>query len=424
MSSECFADGDQITPRADRVMRRTSWRKLRANLTPSSYRYIQEFQQCRSATRRHPVMLSPRRPATVSDSSEVSHSSSPSTLFSEIEQFQPMLDLLSPPSYFVPPLLIIEEHRSNLSLSQAIEELCFLIRALLQRHLTEENVDLLQIEMIRRLTMLLTYLAVLEVKPRETMERVTSIDAGDLPVEKHLRCTVETQTEGGHDALSELFSTSAKTIPVNRRLPARRSLSESWIDRLRHPSSSSHRLVSRSETMLGSFHSEQRRRDKPERFPCFIELESSNTCLEASSEFLPDFLVHLQHDPNPTEQFHATETVSSASIDCSQQPSSTDLWQLPMFARRPSSSDELYQQRRATIHFPRQCYSSDRLALVGKRVRVRTAWGNEADKSLGKVKLIIGQSGKKRWCPIRNCCNPGRQYSCSIFGRRSSVVVH
>ena len=377
MSSELFADGDRTNRVTVPLMRNTSWRKLRANITPSYYHYIQEFQRDGASARRHPIMLPPQRPRTASDCSKVdiSHSTSPSSLFSDIEEFRPMLDLVSPLTFFHPSIVIIEEmsevHRSNLSLSQSIEELCLLIRALLQRDLTEESINVLQIEMIRRLAILLTYLAVPGGQRRETMERTTSIDAGDFPLETCLICTAETQTD-----------IDEKTTSVTLHLPGRRSLyalSDTWIDRLRHQqryASSASRLVSRSEPMIVSLPSDQRRRWTPERFPCLIELASSNTCLEASSEFLPDFFIRSKHDQNPTEQFHATETISSTSTDFSQHNSAADQWQLPIFARRTSSSDGLYEKQRAIIrlqHSSRQCYSTDRLDLVGKRVRVRAS---------------------------------------------------
>lgn len=370
MSSELFAEGDRTNRVTVPLMRNTSWRKLRANITPSYYHYIQEFQRDGASARRHPIMMSPQMPRTASDSSKVdiSHSTSPSSLFSDIEEFRPMLDLVSPSTFFHPSIVIIEEmpeeHRSNLSLPQSIEELCSLIRALLERDLTEENINVLQIEMIRRLAILLTYLAVPGDQPRETMERMTSIDAGDFPL--------ETQTD-----------IEEKTTSVTLHLPGRRSLyalSDTWIDHLRHQrryASSSPRLASRSEPMIGSLpFDDQRRRWTPERFPCLIELASSNTCLEASSEFLPDFFIHPKHDQNPTEQFHATETISSTSTDFSRHNSAADQWQLPIFARRTSSSDGLYEKQRAILrlqHSSRQCYSTDRLDLVGKRVRVRAS---------------------------------------------------
>jgi hypothetical protein len=111
---------------------------------------------------------------------------------------------------------IIEEVSENdqpkkvQSLLQSIEELCILIRKLLQYELTKQKTTPLQATITSQLAILLTYLAVPNNEKifsglivKETIERMALTDKNDLLSEQSPVTTVGTQTE------------TEKTIPLN-----------------------------------------------------------------------------------------------------------------------------------------------------------------------------------------------------------------
>ena len=126
---------------------------------------------------------------------------------------------------------------------------------------------------------------------------------------------------------------------VTFHLPGRRlnhAFSDTFIYHIHHYeqySSSNHRLISFSETTMHSlmhrFHHRWTTKEETKHFvkrigqklQHYIELESSNTCVEASTEFTPDFLLPTINnskydvDDDQTEQF---------GIDTEKQDYQTD----------------------------------------------------------------------------------------------------
>lgn len=225
------------------------------------------------------------------------------------------------------------------------------------------------------------------------------------------------------------FSSASVYLP-GRRL--NHALSDSYIDRLHHYqqySSSHHQFNSFSDTNLPSSSKEQTGYLLTRTFPRYIELESSNTCLEASTEFTPDFLLTTMNNSKydedaQTEQFGIetkkvdcqTDTLSliidkkqeeidtlafnssekencdSLELDMemnlqdrlnNDEPSifnSFDLhqlsalqwkscrWQLPNFPRRTNSTDVIYERCWGKV----QSNSYNGIHFIGRQVRIKS----------------------------------------------------
>ncbi|CAF4675746.1 unnamed protein product [Rotaria sp. Silwood1] len=278
------------------------------------------------------------------------------------------------------------------SLFESIEELCVLIRTLLQHELTGQKITSLQATIASQLAILLTYLAIpnndkiiSELMPKNTIERMISTDENDFSLQLS---TVETQTDiewtiqlndqkvfessnhlhfhtepihnvvefSIHEASSfdikqeDIINTSLSSQKVishtdlisqsiSFHLSDRRpnhAFSDTFIYHIYHRqqhSFSCHRLISFSETTINSFmhrfdhHWITKEETKHlfkrigQKLQHYIELDSSNTCLEASTEFTPDFLLttinNSKYDDNDdqTEQF---------GIDTEKQDYQTD----------------------------------------------------------------------------------------------------
>ncbi|CAF0719024.1 unnamed protein product [Adineta ricciae] len=199
------------------------------------------------------------------------------------------------------------------SLVESIEELCILIRKLLQSQLNQRNITSLQIRLTTQLALLLTYL-VIPQHEKETADKVTSTDV------TFQTATIETQTDFERKNASnnqqstsiqeplshiELISTS-----VTIHLPSRHlhyALSDTFVHRLQRYSISHPRISSFSETFIHHLHqSSSLPKNKLKRLLKFVELESSNTFLEASTEFTPDFQITTMNSSkydDHTEQF-------------------------------------------------------------------------------------------------------------------------
>ncbi len=115
-----------------------------------------------------------------------------------IEEIQPVIEFLlvgqSPD--FIP------ERRQSSKLFESIEELCLLIRKLLQYELTEQKITSLQATIANQLAILLTYLAVpnrqtiiSDLKVVNTMEKMTSTEEDNVSLQKPLVSTIATQTD-------------------------------------------------------------------------------------------------------------------------------------------------------------------------------------------------------------------------------------
>lgn len=122
---------------------------------------------------------------------------------------------------------------------------------------------------------------------------------------------------------------------MSLHLPGRRlnhALSDTFIYHIHHHqqySSSYHQLISFSETTIHSLINRLSTKEKilqciGQKFQHYVELTSSNTWLEASTEFTPDFLLNTMNsskyddDDDQTQQFgidtekqdYQTETIS------------------------------------------------------------------------------------------------------------------
>ncbi|CAF4071089.1 unnamed protein product [Adineta steineri] len=243
-------------------------------------------------------------------------------------------------------------------LSESIEELCFLIRKLLQYELAEQNITSLQVTITNQLAILLTYLAssnnekiISELLKKNTVEKMTSINETDFTLQQPIVLSTGTQTNMQSETMLESSKIKQKTTidtsshtdlistSVTLNLSGHRlnhTLSDTFIYHIHHHqqySPSNHKLISYSETTIHSlmhrFHQQcSTKKEETKRllkcigqkFQHYIELESSNTCLEASTEFTPDFLLTtintLKYDENDqTEQF---------GIDIDKQDYQTD----------------------------------------------------------------------------------------------------
>ena len=311
-----------------------------------------------------------------------------------------------PSSSFDKVSFVSENHRMKKvhSLFEAIEELCILIRKLLQHELTEQKITLLQATIAHQLAILLSYLAmpnnqkiIAEMMMKNTTERMISTDENHVLIQRPVVSNIGTQTNiewivqlndrltkilvdsfNNIHSRSELSNNSVK-FRVNEplsfkfkhgeitdiELPSKKATSHTesmsassknnssicnylflffsasfhlpghrpnryfsdtltyHIHRQQQYSSSYNQLISWSETDIHSlqhrFH-DHRAVDKKtkhmfewtrQKLQRYIELESSNTCLEASTEFTPDFLLTTinnskygdDDDDEQTEQF-------------------------------------------------------------------------------------------------------------------------
>ncbi|CAF4494212.1 unnamed protein product [Rotaria socialis] len=288
--------------------------------------------------------------------------------------------------------VVDENHQSKKvhSLLESIEELCFLIRTLLQHERTDQKIAPLQTTIVSELAILLTHLAtptsekvISESMTKHTIDRMISTDENDFPCQQRRVSTIETQTdcdltmqlndkifwtEPIHNNLVDfsiqelssfeikqqnIFATSPSFQKLNTHteltstsgnitvhLPGGRPkyvFSDTFIYHTRHHqkySSSCQQLISVSDTnihaIMNSFHHHRTTKEEIKQllkragqiFCRYVELESSNTCLEASTEFTPDFLLtpmnNLKNDGadnDQTEQF---------GIDTEQQGYETD----------------------------------------------------------------------------------------------------
>ncbi|CAM4827703.1 unnamed protein product [Rotaria magnacalcarata] len=273
-----------------------------------------------------------------------------------------------------------ENHQSTKvhSLLESIEELCFLIRTLLQHELTDQKIPSLQTTVASELAILLTYLAtpnsekvISESMTKHTIDRMISTDENDFPCQQRRVSTIETQTdfdltmqlndkmfwiEPIHNNTADfsiqelssfeikqknIFDTSSSFQKLNSHtelistsgnitvhLPGGRPkyvFSDTFIYHTRHHqkySSSCQQLISVSDTnihaLMNSFHHHRTIKEEIKQllkrvgqiFRRYVELESSNTCFEASTEFTPDFLLAPMNsfkndgaDNDQTEQF-------------------------------------------------------------------------------------------------------------------------
>lgn len=261
-----------------------------------------------------------------------------------IEEIQPLIEVT--PSILLNDIFssffpTISPSRKFCSLSESIDELCVLIRQLLHYELTEQKVTPLQATIASRLAVLLTYLRESDHQKKNSTEKMTSTEEENDVVVKPLLTTIGTQTDWEENdsiiipvrkkspmnsidvhqtELTELISNSG-TLSMSVYLPGRRlnrALSDTYIYRIQQSSSSHHRLNSFSETTIHSFVRRSHLLKRLGRkFQQFIELESSNTCFEASTEFTPDFLVTTMNtskydEDDQTEQFG----IETKSRDC------------------------------------------------------------------------------------------------------------
>ena len=123
------------------------------------------------------------------------------------------------PSSFIESNFILENHPSKKihSFSESIEELCRLIRKLLQHELIEQKATHLQATITNQLAILLTYLAIpnnekiiSELMSKNTSERMTLTDDNDFSPRKPLMLTTETQTD--IEWIPELNNQISKTV--------------------------------------------------------------------------------------------------------------------------------------------------------------------------------------------------------------------
>ncbi|CAF0996672.1 unnamed protein product [Rotaria sordida] len=305
-------------------------------------------------------------------------------------------------SPFVESNIVVENHQPKKvhSLFESIEELCILIRTLLQHELTEQKITSLRVTIASQLAILLTYLAIPNnekiiselMTKKNTNEKMISTNENDCSQFS----TVETQTdiewtlqlnnqkvfesanhihfhtEPIHNILEfsmhksssfemkqeEIINTSLSSqkvtshtelmsTSVSFHLPGHRlnhAFSDTFIYHIHHHqqySSSYHQLISYSETTINSlirrFHHRWTIKEETkhlfkrieQKFQHYIELDSSNTCLEVSTEFTPDFLLttinnskyYDENDDDQTEQFgidtekqdYQTDTISLAT---------------------------------------------------------------------------------------------------------------
>ncbi len=303
-----------------------------------------------------------------------------------------MTELIGQPSSFIESEFISENQQPKKvhSLLESIEELCLLIRNLLQYELSGQKITSLQATIANQLAILLTYLAIPKNEQiisslitKDTIERMTSTNEDDVYLEQPLLLTIGTQTdleftqisksmlissnnlhfhtEPVHDLVdfqvhksssfenkqdenldipltsSELISTSGKNnkssntffiiSSVTLGCRPNHALSDTFIYHIHHHqqySNSYHQLNSFSETTLHKLMHYWSTKEKTkyigQKFQQYIELESSNTCLEASTEFTPDFILTTiknskYDDDDQTEQF---------GIDTEKQDYQTD----------------------------------------------------------------------------------------------------
>ncbi|UJR38318.1 hypothetical protein I4U23_030988 [Adineta vaga] len=218
-----------------------------------------------------------------------------------------------------------EHHPSKkvTSLITSIEELCLLIRKLLQSQLTEQKTTSLQAMLSTQLAILLTYLA-MPKNEKQTVDKITSTDLSSQtsPIETQtdLEWNIQSNNQKS-DPVPKLSShTELISTSITLHLPTRRldhALSETFIHHLQRCSTSHHRITSFSETLIHHLHQSSSTKEKTKhllkyidrKFQHYIELESSNTFLEASTEFTPDFLLTTMNnskyddDEDQTEQF-------------------------------------------------------------------------------------------------------------------------
>jgi hypothetical protein len=294
--------------------RTSTWRKLQANITPSHYNHIQQFQRERRQQQQqnpllsvpHPIMLSPLNKQSEFENLLVDCllliiivklRNTPS--LEEIEEFQPVTDIRSPSqvpsvllndilSSFFPtlstqltptsssnnnPIVYNSQHHTNPnvgktpymlfdsksemtelllidqpsalsssfiksefisgnqqskkvhSLFESIEELCLLIRKLLQHQLTEQKITFLQANIANQLAILLTYLAIpnnekiiSELIKKDTIERMTSTDEDDISFQKPLVLTIGTQTDLEWTQISKSMLESSNNLHFHTKL--------------------------------------------------------------------------------------------------------------------------------------------------------------------------------------------------------------
>ncbi|CAF2684010.1 unnamed protein product [Rotaria sp. Silwood2] len=311
----------------------------------------------------------------------------------EILSIDPLPPLSS--SSFVKSKLVAENHQPKKvhSLFESIEELCILIRTLLQHELTRQKITPLQATIASQLAILLTYLAIPNnekiisgLMTKNTIERMISTDENDFSPQLS---TVETQTDiewtiqlndqkvfespshmhfhsepihnivefSMHEPSSSEIKqeeiidtplssqkvtshTDLTSTSISFHLPGRRpnhAFSDTFIYHIHQRqqySSSYHQLISFSETTINSlmhpFHHHWTTKEETkhlfkrigQKLQHYIELDSSNTCLEASTEFTPDFVLttinnskYDDDDDDQTEQF---------GIDTEKQDYQTD----------------------------------------------------------------------------------------------------
>ncbi len=139
--------------------------------------------------------------------------------------------IIDQPSSFIESDFVFENQQPKKihSLAESIEDLCLLIRKLLQYELTDQKITPLQATIANQLAILLTYLAipnndkfVYELMKKDTAERMTSTDETHFSLQQPLVSTIGTQTDVEFEthapsspqkvtSLTELISTSGKT---------------------------------------------------------------------------------------------------------------------------------------------------------------------------------------------------------------------
>ncbi|CAF1341320.1 unnamed protein product [Adineta ricciae] len=226
------------------------------------------------------------------------------------------------------------------SFVESIDELCILIRKLLQFQLNQRDITPLQTRLTTQLALLLTYLAMPQHE-KQTADKITSTDV------TFQTATIETQTDferknssnnqhstSIHEPSShiELISTS-----VTIHLPSHHlhyALSDTFVHRLQRYSISHPRITSFSETFIHHLHqSSSLPKNKMKPLLKFVELESSNTFLEASTEFTPDFQITTMNSSKyddhteqfgidigkleilPSDSLHTSRSVNKSNID-------------------------------------------------------------------------------------------------------------
>jgi len=125
-------------------------------------------------------------------------------------------------SSFIKSEFISENQQSKKvhSLFQSIEELCLLIRKLLQHELSEQKITLLQATIANQLAILLTYLAIpnnekiiSQLITKDTIERMTSTDEDEISFQKPLFLTIGTQTDLAWTQISKsMLESSTKSV--------------------------------------------------------------------------------------------------------------------------------------------------------------------------------------------------------------------